>query len=285
MPRDPLIHGQKADFGTIYDQPDPREYFRTLSSLDYQIPQQAMPVFDAIIDALPDTVRSTVVDVCCSYGINAALLRHELDLSDLTAHYTAPDLAAASTDEVRQADREFFAERVQHPDLAVLGLDAAQPAIDYAVSANLLEQGWAENLENAAPSPELAEGISDADLIISTGGVGYVGPNTFAKLLDCVDDPANLWLVTFVLRVFDYSEITELLAEYGLITEQLPGVTFPQRRFATPDEQKAAVHDVVSRDLDPSDKEADGWFHASCFLTRPAAATDVPVMKFVPGMS
>ncbi len=277
--QEPLTQDRKADFTDIYLRPDPRAYYRTLGTLDYQIPQRALPVFDTVLNALPDQGASkTVVDLCSSYGINAALLRHEVDLDGLTARYLEPELAAASPEELLTADQQLFAEPARRPELAVVGLDAAQPAIDYAVDAGLLADGWAENLETTEPSTELAKGVAKADLIISTGGVGYVGARTFEKLLECIDDPENLWLAIFVLRVFDYSDIADLLSEYGLVTERFDGLTFPQRRFADAAEQQAAIHDVQMRGLDPSGKEADGWFHADCFLSRPAAAA-MPVLE------
>ncbi len=279
----PLTADKKADFDHIYTQPDPRAYFSTLSGLDYQIPQQALPLFDAVIDGLADrTGDTTVVDLCCSYGVNAALLCRDLDLTELSQHYTDPAATALSPDELLAADRRYFARPPRHPDVKVLGLDVAQPAIDYAVGTGLLTDGWAENLEHSDPSPELVEGVSEASLIISTGGVGYVGRPTFERLLNAIDDPEDLWLAIFVLRVFDYDEISDLLADYGLVTEQVPDVTFPQRRFADRGEQEAATHDVQLRGLDPQGKESTGWFHANCFISRPAATVaQTPVTELL----
>ncbi len=276
MQHDPRIQEEKADFSKIYDRPDPRAYFRTLGALDYQIPQQALPVFDAVIDALPERDgTNTIVDVCCSYGINAALLRHDVDITGLTSHYTDTTLVAASPGELLEVDQQYYGSQpARRTDVEVVGLDAAQPAIDYAVEAGLLADGWAEDLESEDPSAELAKGVGDANLIISTGGVGYVGRPTFERLINCLERPNDLWLTTFVLRVFDYSEISDLLAEYGLVTEQVPDVTFPQRRFASEDEKQAAISDVRARGLDPDGKEADGWFHAGCFVSRPAAVAE-----------
>lgn len=283
---DSLIETQKADFSNVYDRPDPRAYFGTLKALDYQIPQQALPVFNAVLDALPDKKHNDkVIDVCCSYGINAAMLSYDVDMADLNAHYAQPDPVKASTGELLESDREFFSGPSLRPDVEFVGLDVAQPAIDYAVGAGLLADGWAENLETSDPSPELAAGIGDTSLIISTGGVGYVGRPTFESLLGAIDDPENLWLAIFVLRVFDYDEIAQLLAGYGLVTEQVPDVTFLQRRFADRDEQDAATHDVQARGLDPAGKEADGWFHADCFLSRPAsAAAETPLSELFAGV-
>jgi hypothetical protein len=51
----------KADFNHIYDRPDPREYFRILGELDYEIPQRAQPVFEALVRELRSEDRKSVV--------------------------------------------------------------------------------------------------------------------------------------------------------------------------------------------------------------------------------
>ena len=89
---EPMTGGHKANFDDIYDQPDPRAYFRTLAPLDYQIPQQARPVIERVHAAAG--ADRTILDVCCSYGINAALLRFDLDIADLAARYTDAGLDA-----------------------------------------------------------------------------------------------------------------------------------------------------------------------------------------------
>lgn len=271
----------KADFTDIYAQPDPRAYFRTLRPLDYQIPQQAMPVVDAVLAASErDGHPRPVLDVCCSYGINAALLRFAVDLDGIGARCCNPARAPLTPDELIADDAAFYAARPGR-DLPVYGLDASKPAIDYAVSAGLLTDGWAENLEADDPSPALAAGLREVGLVVCTGGVGYIGPRTFERIVAGVGEPGDLWLAVFVLRVFDYSEIAATLDGFGLVTEQVPGVTFPQRRFADGGEATAAVHDVVARGLDPTGKEADGWYHADCFVTRPAEAARTPLAAVV----
>jgi SAM-dependent methyltransferase len=261
----------KSDFSTIYGRPDPRAYFRALAPLRYQVPQHALPVIEAVLAA---SGARTVLDVCCSYGINGALLRHDVDLDEIGARATDTDPAVAPADLIT-SDRAFYASRVRRPDLAVVGLDASAPAIDYAVRTGLLADGWAEDLESADPSPALAEGLRDVGLVVCTGGVGYIGHRTFERVAAAVGKPRELWLAVFVLRVFGYDEIAAALARHGLVTERLPGVTFPQRRFADRDEAEAALHDVTARGLDPAGKEAEGWYHADCYLTRPTSAPPV----------
>ncbi|MBA2416257.1 MAG: hypothetical protein H0V64_10310 [Geodermatophilaceae bacterium] len=268
-----LIGSAKADFTSIYDQADPRAYFRTLGGLDYQIPQQSLPVLQAVLAASQRDGRPrTVLDVCCSYGINAALLRYDVQLAEIRARYADPASDDLSVEELIEADARFYAERRRSPDVPVLGLDIAESAIDYACRAGLITGGFAEDLESADPSPVLAAGVREVGLIISTGGVGYVGHPTFDRLLQVVKSPEDLWLAVFVLRAFSYDDIAGMLAGYGLVTEHVPDVTFRQRRFADRSEYDAAIHDVELRGLDPAGKEAEGWYHAECFITRPAAA-------------
>ena len=73
------INKAKADMGHIYNEPNPRAYFRELRELDYAIPGVAKPIFQKLIHHLQknrdDTVR--VLDLGCSYGVNAALLKHD----------------------------------------------------------------------------------------------------------------------------------------------------------------------------------------------------------------
>lgn len=267
----------KTDFSTIYGRPDPRAYFRALAPLQYQVPQHALPVIETVLAA---SGARTVLDVCCSYGINAALLRHDVDLDTISARATDADPAVPPADLIT-SDRAFYAARVRRPDLSVLGLDASAPAIDYARRTGLLADGWAEDLEAADPSPALAAGLRDVGLVVCTGGVGYVGHRTFERIAASVGKPRELWLAVFALRVFGYDEIAAALSRHGLVTERLSGVTFPQRRFADRDEAEAALHDVAARGLDPTGKEADGWYHADCWLTRPAEAAATPVAELL----
>ena len=273
------IGAYKADFSSIYVQPDPRAYFRTLGGLDYQIPHQALPVITAVLTAASGSAAPrTVLDICSSYGINGALLRFDVELDELTARYTDPGRARLAAAEIIRSDAEYFAQRPRSPQVPVYGLDVSQPAIDYGRRVGLLTRGWAENLESDEPSPDLAAQLGSVGMVISTGGVGYVGVPTFERVLARVDEPEDLWLAVFVLRGIGYDGITAALSAYGLVTEQIPDATFRQRRFADHDEYDAAVQAAQARGLDTAGQEDDGWYHADCYLTRPArAAAQTPL--------
>src|SRR5690606_29633408 len=105
------LNDGKATFDNVYNHPDPRAYFATLGRLGYCIPEQAKPVFGAVIDALKEergTEVPTVVDIGCSYGVNAALLKYELSIDDLYARYTQPQLSRLDTETLLKRDAGFL---------------------------------------------------------------------------------------------------------------------------------------------------------------------------------
>lgn len=282
MAIDPLTTEAKANFSDIYIQDDPRTFFHTLGALDYQVPRQAAPIIEGVLSAIPNSGSpQTVLDLCCSYGVNSAVLKHDLDVADLRDHYAAPGMSALSSHEVTDADREMFARRDQRQDLSILGLDLSEPAINYGIDTGLLSDGWAENLEAHDPSQQFADGIADCDLVISTGGVGYIGHSTFERIMNASPRPEDLWFAIFALRVFDYKEIEDVLAPHGLVTEKVAHNGFPQRRFESGDEQNSAINDVRNRGLDPAGMETEGWFYADCFISRPAKHADVPLSQIL----
>ncbi len=273
----------KADFDAIYDQPDPRAYYSTLAPLDYQIPRHGAEVASRLLAARPEPRPApTVLDVCCSYGVLAMLLKTDVDLDGLSEHYRSPSMVERNRDQVADADRSLLKEHGLPAAPRVVGLDVASNAVDYAVTTNALDDGAIENLETQDPSERLAGLVGDVDLVTTTGGVGYVTRRTFDRLLDAV--PPTAWFATFCLRTYDFAPIAESMSAHGRRTESLPG-TFRQRRFTDPDEQQWALSEVSSYGLDPTGKEADGYFHAELHVSRPAEDVDrVPLEPLLAGV-
>lgn len=262
---------QKADFGAIYNRPDPRAYFRTLEPYDYAIPQYGVDAVAALLGARGPGSRPTVLDLCCSYGIVGALLRTGLSMRDLYEHYGSPAADSLSADEMADADRRMLAEHALPSAPRVIGLDVAPNAVEYAVRTGAVDAGFTEDLERTAPSPPLADELGDVTLVTVTGGVGYVTERTFEQLMrNC---PAGTWVASFCLRTYDYGPVAAALAEHGLRTERLPK-TFPQRRFVDETEARWAVSRVAERGLDPAEREASGYHHADLFVSRPDAEAD-----------
>lgn len=281
----------KADFSHIYDRPDPRDYFRTLGDLDYEIPQRAKPVFDRLLDALrprraaaaTETLR--VLDLCCSYGVNAALLRCHVSLDDLFERYASPDLDALSPSEVCALDRRFYADHLRPDAVVVSGLDTAANAIGYGCRSGLLDSGWSDDLESSDPSPELAAMLGEVDLVTSTGGIGYITHRTLDQVVRSRPGQRAPWVAAFVLRQIPYEQISKTLAGCGLVTEYLDTTSFPQRRFASPGERDSVLRALDERGVDPTGLETEGRYYADLYLSRPAGdAAELPLGRLLDGV-
>ncbi|XBQ17525.1 MAG: class I SAM-dependent methyltransferase [Oceanicaulis sp.] len=260
----------KSDFNAIYSAPDPRKYFNTLRRHGYVIPESAYQVFSSIYKAYRKqrgAHRLRVIDVGCSYGINAALQKYGLSLSELEARYAAFAAEGLSSDEVLERDRNWFASRPVINDLVFTGLDSAAPAIDYAVRTGLLDCGLSTNLEAGEPLPQGWSGLGGADLVISTGAIGYVTEKTFQTLADAAQ--ARPWIASFCLRQFDITPIARAMTSRGYVAEKLEGRVFPQRRFTGPKERDGALGRLAEIGRDATALEESGWYAAEFYLLRP----------------
>ncbi|MCX4870161.1 hypothetical protein OHU11_02315 [Streptomyces sp. NBC_00257] len=261
-------------FDDIYDQTDPRAFFRELGAFGYRTPHHAQRIFRRLAALRLRAPGDAVLDLCCSYGINAALLNHDLTLDDLYAHYTSPRAAAMTTEELAEHDRSFFRARRRRDAVPVIGLDIAPNAIAYARAVGLLDDGYAENLETAPPTRDLLDAARSIRLITITGGASFLSRATFQPLLDTARTLP--WVAAFVLRTGSYEPIAEHLAGHGLTTETYTGHTFVQRRFTGAAEQQYAIDAVTAQGQDPEGKESAGHFHTTLHLARPAADANTP---------
>ncbi len=265
----------KANFDHVYDLPDPRGYCETLGSLDYQAPEHARRLFPTLLREVEATGDPAgVLDLCCSYGVNAALLGHDLTLDDLYVRYASPELADLSTEELLDADRPFYAGRRHPSPPEIVGADSASNAVRYALGAGLLEAGFGENFETTDPSEAFREAVGDVGLVTVTGGVGYVWERTFDRVLKAVaearPDGRAPWVATLPARLVDYDPLSDLFSRHGLVTERLSSRTFPQRRFADAAEREHVLRQLKDIGVDPAGKEEEGWYHADLYLSRPA---------------
>jgi predicted TPR repeat methyltransferase len=268
----------------IYDQPDPRAYFRELKKLGYAIPDAAKPIFQKMIAHLQDRRDNNVhvLDLGCSYGVNAALLKHDLSMPELYEHWGQKALVGATRGEVVACDRDFLDNLDEQRDISVTGLDQAESAVAFAEEAGLLDQGLAVNLE-IGPLPETAtEELAQIDLVTSTGCVGYVTEKSFERLLPAVTQGRSPWIGNFVLRMFPFDSIEETLNDWGYVTEKLEGQTFVQRDFASAEEQEQVIEQLREQGIDPTGKESEGQFLAEFYLSRPATeAAETPIEQLL----
>ncbi|WP_245717279.1 class I SAM-dependent methyltransferase [Nocardia jejuensis] len=261
----------KASFDDIYERPDPREYYARMSELDYRIPELAKPHFQQLIEdhhAATGIAAPTVLDIGCSYGVNAALLRLDVGMKDLVASY-----GTQSTAELVARDREVLAEGDLLPNVRFLGMDASGPALKYAQDAGFLHGIVHADLESADPTEEQRALLASADLVISTGCVGYVTDATLLRVARAHGGKLP-WMAHFVLRMFSFEPIAAQLATLGYRTELAPGV-FQQRRFASDDEQSGVLNTLEANGIDTEGLESDGWLYAQLYLSRPSPTLSI----------
>lgn len=265
------INEAKVNMDHIYDETDPRAYFRELKKLQYKIPGAAKPIFQNLISGLrhSDGEPVTILDIGCSYGVNAALLKYDLSMPDLYQHWGQEGLVAATREEVIQYDQHYFDKLDDPENIEMIGLDQAGNAIEFAEEIGLLDDGLAVNLE-VDPLPDSAkEELTSVDLIMSTGCVGYVTEKTFDNLLPTVTQGRSPWLANFVLRMFPFDVIEEALKPWGYVTEKLENRTFVQREFASTGEQAQVIDQLRGIDVDATGLEDQGQLLAEFYLSRP----------------
>src|SRR5690606_8874778 len=108
--------------------------------------------------------------------------------------------------------------------------------------------------------------------IISTGAVGYVTDKTFDALMRTTG--RTPWVVSFVLRMFDYESIAARLEHDGLVTEKLRSAVFVQRRFQDEDEAKQVIGVLRGKGIDPTGLESEGLLAAELYVSRPKAQAE-----------
>ena len=266
----------KVSLDHIYRQPDPRAYFSALGPLGYCVPQQARPYFEKFIEEYRESQNVAVpqvLDIGCSYGINAALLKYDLTMDDLYARYSDEGYADTAGDyaEIREAllarDRELSRSRQSAHGIRFVGLDVSENALSYALKAGFLDDAVQANLEEHDPTPRQREQLAGTDLVISTGCLGYVTERTITRVVQAQGD-RRPWMAHFVLRMFPFDPVERALAALGYETLRIESV-FRQRRFASPQEQALVLDTMSAAGVEQAGLEADGWLYAQLYLSRP----------------
>lgn len=266
------VNRVKADMDHIYNQADPRSYFSELEKLSYAIPKTANPIFKALIDSRKRALGRPVhvLDLGCSYGVNAALLKYDVSMEALYDHWRKKEQIGASSEAIVTAGRRFFSSLPKIPGVEVTGIDQAENAIAFGTNAGLLDNGFVVNLETQDVRASERQLLTSVDLVISTGCIGYVTEKSFDRLLPIVAQNQPPWIANFVLRSFPFDAIEKSLSKWGYATEKLEDRTFFQRMFASQTEQDQIVGKLVELGIDPRDKEANGKLVAELYVSYPA---------------
>jgi SAM-dependent methyltransferase len=271
QPHDEQPHDRtgKVSFDHVYTAEDPRPYFRTLRALDYRIPDLARAPFARLLDEyrqVTGVAVPAVLDIGCSYGVNAALLRCGVTLDELYERYgDAAD--GRSRADLLATDRELVRARAAGAAARFTGLDTSPAAVGYAVAAGFLDDAVTADLESGELSDVQRRQLAGTDLVISTGCIGYVTEKTLLRIVDAVGE-RRPWMAHFCLRMFPYDTIAGQLDDLGYETVRV-GEPFRQRRFASAQERANVLERLSALGL-PEAGEADGWLYAQLHMSRPA---------------
>ncbi|MET7364307.1 class I SAM-dependent methyltransferase [Streptomyces sp. NPDC005566] len=258
----------KVSLDHIYTAPDPRTYFQVLRPLGYCVPQQAKPYFEKLIKEYreaEDVDVPTVLDIGCSYGINAALLKYDATMDELYARYG--DATELSREELLDRDRDLSRSRRPAHGLRFTGLDASTSALAYARAAGFLDETVHADLESDDPTPEQHARLAGTDIVISTGCIGYVTERTLTRVVRAQGE-RRPWMAHFVLRMFPFDPVEDALAGLGYRTVRVDDV-FKQRKFADPQEQTRVLDSMAAAGVDARGLEEEGWMYAQLYLSRP----------------
>ncbi|WP_239312347.1 MULTISPECIES: class I SAM-dependent methyltransferase [unclassified Frankia] len=269
----------KVSLDHIYTQPDPRAYFSTLSELGYCIPQLAKPYFVKLIQEYRRSRFGhvlNILDIGCSYGINAALLKYGATMDELYERYCGFDVNEQTRDTLLTRDQELVRSRSHLGSTQFVGLDSSHPALSYALAAGFIDDAVHADLEENDPTEQQRQQLAGADLVISTGCLGYVTDRTISRIVNA-NGERKPWMAHFVLRMFPFEPVAASLAELGYETVHLDRV-FKQRRFASPEEQSLVLDTLWTVGVDPRGLEADGWLYAQLYISRPRGTKSRPVV-------
>jgi carnitine O-acetyltransferase len=273
----------KVSFDHIYTQPDPRAYFSELRELDYCIPQLAKPYFMKLIQEYRESHRiqaPNVLDIGCSYGINAALLRCDATMDELYEHYCGLDARTQDRNKLLARDQDLVRSRNRLEDTRFVGFDSSRSALSYALSAGFIDAAMHADLERHDPTKQQREQLASTDIVISTGCIGYVTEATISRVARAHGE-RRPWMAHFVLRMFPYEPVAESLARLGYETVHIEGV-FKQRRFASSEEQSLVLHTLSTAGVDPRGLEADGWLYSQLYISRPRGTRSRAVVDLEP---
>ncbi len=260
----------KVSFDHIYVQPDPRAYFSTLRELDYRIPQLAKPYFMKLIQEYRKSQKilaPNVLDIGCSYGINAALLKYDATMDELYERYCGRGARAQTRTALLTRDRELTCSRNRLGSVRFVGLDISRPALSYALLAGFIDGAVHADLEKREFTQRQRDQVAGTDLVISTGCLGYVSDKTILQVVNA-NGERKPWMAHFVLRMFPFEPVAEGLAGLGYDTVRHERA-FKQRRFASPEEQSLVLDTLSAVGADPRGLEADGWLYAQLYISRP----------------
>lgn len=258
----------KKDFTDIYTREHPTPYLKEMKNLEYRIPDQTKPLYKHLAERIVNYKKrpAKILDLGSSYGINSALLNHELIMSELENFFLEnnPNPSIKST-------QNFFDDLPNNnPNLEFYLVDTSSPALNFAEKAGLCQDSFCINLEKET-TLKFQEIVRDIDLIISTGCVGYIGWKSFAKIFSNIEDAKDsLPIFAFtMLRIFQIEDIKKIFKENNFELLKTKIGPLKQRRFYDKTEMNDTLDLLKNRNSDTKNLEETGYYFADFYVGGP----------------
>ncbi|WP_371504003.1 hypothetical protein [Nitrosopumilus adriaticus] len=260
----------KKDFTNIYTQKFPNSYLKEMKRLEYRIPDKTKPLYLSIAKQLYNKLskKINVIDIGSSYGINSALMKYNLTMSDLDDFFLKEPSIEQS--------KEFFEQLPLDDSLDFYQIDISEPALRFSENVNLCKKGICVNLETGnLPIRELPK----SDMIIATGCIGYIGYKAFSNIFELIKkqnsednfENSNRGPVFAfsVLRIFDMTDIEKTFEHYGYSLVKSGVQPIRQRRFSDLEEKHKTISLLHDKGIDTKWLEDSGYFYADFYIASP----------------
>jgi SAM-dependent methyltransferase len=266
-----LTNTAKRSFDDVYNQSTPHRYLEEMSRIGYQIGEQARPYCAAVVDLLKETnpgAPTRILDIGCSYGIGSAFVKYGCSFEELVSYFRsrAPEDYARCV----AATRVWLNAGQPRAGTSVIGLDVSWQAVQFALDSGLIDRGITNNLEMEDLAPEAERWLQATSLLICTGAIGYVGPQTFDRILRHLGqgrrNSTGPAAVMTILRMFDPSAVQASFERAGWEFRRIRGVRLPQRAFADLNEQRSIITAIEDRGLNPQGWESLGVMYADLYV-------------------
>ena len=260
----------KRDFTDVYTQKFPNEYLKEMKRLDYRIPDKTKPLYLSLARQIYKKISRTikVLDIGSSYGINSALMRHNITMSDLDNFFLKENHPPT-----KEQARQFFEDMPSDKTLSFCQIDISEPALKFSEDVQLCKKGLCVNLETGdLPIRDIPE----SDMIIATGCIGYIGYKAFSNLFEIIkrhgvnsENFPNPIFAFSVLRIFDMEKIEKTFDHYGYSIVKTDLKPIRQRRFSDAEEKTKTISLLHRKGIDTKWYEDDGHFYADFYVASP----------------
>lgn len=261
----------KKDFTDIYSRKYPTEYLKEMKRLDYRIPDKTKPLYLSIAKQLCKKLskKIKILDIGSSYGINSALMKHGLKMSELDDFFLEKSPTMEQT-------RQFFDGLPTDDTFDFYQIDISEPALKFSESAQLCEKGICVNLETENLTTKK---IPPSDMVIATGCVGYIGYKAFSNLFELIKKQQSSFeseisnkgpvFAFSVLRIFDMKKIKKTFDYHGYYLVKTDLKSIRQRKFSGPEEKRKTIFLLHSKGIETKGLEEDGYFYADFYMASP----------------